>query len=193
MLKFISTQVLLILFVYTSNSQSIVDFLFLRQASTTELFASMQEKNWFLYDEDEQRKNDILVYTFKQTDDIQSMLGIQWIDYVHRPKHHNKNRLSFQVQNLELYEKYISEMHQLGFTLDLEKAFDNHIMFVYEKDNVKIEVISSQNKYLNDGMMYYNFAFYDAIEYDAVFLEENEKYAKITNSNPNIASINFFK
>jgi hypothetical protein len=193
MIKLLLTLKMLFLLVYTSNAQSVEDFLFLRKTNVHEVHANLQDKNWYLYDEDEQRKNDILVYTFKLNHEVNSMMGIQWINYVDRPKHNNKNRLSFQVQNLDLYEKFISEIIQLGFVLELEKAFDNHTMFVYGNKDEKIEVITSQNKYLYDGTKYYNFAFYNAAEYDAVFIEENDKYAKNAISNLNVATINYFK
>lgn len=192
MIKLILLKVAFVLFVYTSNSQSLSDFLHLRLLAQDEVMDNMNQRKWHLYDEDEQRKNDILVYTFKLNDEVESMVGIQWVDFVYRPRHVNKNRISFQIQNTELYEKYITEMIELGFKLHLEKAFDNHIIFVYNNDEVVIEVITSQNKYLYDGMKYYNFAFYNQLEYNAVFKEENEKYSKKPAENVNAVTINYF-
>lgn len=192
MIKLILLKLFCLLLVYTCNAQNISDFLHLRQLSQEDVIENMNQKNWHLYDEDEQRKNDILVYTFKLNDEVESMVGIQWVDFVYRPRHVNKNRISFQVQNAELYEKYMTEMIDLGFKLNLEKAFDNHIIFVYNNEEVVIEVITSQNKYLYDGMKYYNFAFYNQLEYDAVFKDENEKYTKKPAENVNVVTINYF-
>jgi hypothetical protein len=184
----------LFLFSFSLNAQSVEDFISFRNNIKIDDFIScMQEMNWHLYDEDEQRKNDILVYTFKQNNDLNSMMDIQWINYVYRPRHISKNRLSFQVQSINLYEKYIIEILELGFSLELEKVFDNHTMFVYSNKIEKIEVITSQNKYLYDGTKYYNFAFYNSTEYDAVFIEENDKYSKKASPELDVATINYFK
>lgn len=187
------TPILLVMLVYTSGAQSISEFLLLRQATTEQVFKKLENQNWYLYDEEEQRKEDMYVYTFKLADDVESMLGLQWIDYVYRPKHNNKNRISFQVQSYKLFEKYLKEILALGFVLELEKVYDNHIILVYRSEEVKIEVIESQNKYLYDGTKYYNFAFYNAMEYDAVFSKENEMYSTKIPNNLNTASVIYFK
>lgn len=182
--RILLTSLLIILF-SSMFAQNIEDFLNLRASNFDAVKEELTCNNWYLYDEDEQRKNDIYVYTFKHIDDVQSMVSIQWIDYVHRPRHYNKNRLSFQIQNKALYEQYISEIIMLGFVFDQTKEIYDNNIFVYTNGDVSIEVITSQSKYMYDGSVYYNFAFYNKLEYDAVFEKEKEanqkKIAPLTN------------
>jgi len=157
----------------TTQAQSVEDFLALRNDNIEEVNLRLSNLNWQLYDEDEQRKGDIIVYTYKNENDIDAMLGIQWIDYVNRPKHYNKNRLSFQVQNKELYEQFVNEIKALGFFYIYQKnVYDNDVM-LYSNNDVTIEIIESKSKYMYDGGTYYNFAFYNKLEYEVVFRDEN--------------------
>lgn len=164
---------LVIMVASTTQAQSVEDFLALRNDNIEEVNLRLSNLNWQLYDEDEQRKGDIIVYTYKNENDIDAMLGIQWIDYVNRPKHYNKNRLSFQVQNKELYEQFVNEIKTLGFYYIYQKnVYDNDVM-LYSNSDVTIEIIESKSKYMYDGGTYYNFAFYNKLEYEVVFRDEN--------------------
>ena len=164
---------LVIMVASTTQAQSVEDFLALRNDNIEEVNLRLSNLNWQLYDEDEQRKGDIIVYTYKNENDIDAMLGIQWIDYVNRPKHYNKNRLSFQVQNKELYEQFVNEIKALGFFYIYQKnVYDNDVM-LYSNSDVTIEIIESKSKYMYDGGTYYNFAFYNKLEYEVVFRDEN--------------------
>ena len=164
---------LVIMVASTTQAQSVEDFLALRNDNIEEVNLRLSNLNWQLYDEDEQRKGDIIVYTYKNENDIDAMLGIQWIDYVNRPKHYNKNRLSFQVQNKELYEQFVNEIKTLGFYYIYQKnVYDNDVM-LYSNSDVTIEIIESKSKYMYDSGTYYNFAFYNKLEYEVVFKDEN--------------------
>lgn len=164
---------LVIMVASTTQAQCVEDFLALRKSNIQEVNLRLSNLNWQLYDEDEQRKDDIIVYTYKNENDIETMLGIQWIDYVNRPRHYNKNRLSFQVQNKELYEQFVNEIKALGFFYIYQKnVYDNDVM-LYSNNDVTIEIIESKSKYMYDGGTYYNFAFYNKLEYEVVFRDEN--------------------
>ncbi len=164
---------LVVMLASTTQAQCVEDFLALRKSNIQEVNLRLSNLNWQLYDEDEQRKDDIIVYTYKNENDNNAMLDIQWIDYVNRPKHYNKNRLSFQVQNKELYLQFVNEIKALGFFYIYQKnVYDNDVM-LYTNNDVTIEIIESKSKYMYDGGTYYNFSFYNKLEYEDVFRDKN--------------------
>jgi len=152
-----------------SRAQYIKDFLDLRKNNLEEINLKFSNLNWQFYKEREQLKNDMTVYTFKN---INKVSDIMWIDYIYRPRHCDKNRLSFQVQSKELFNQLISEIKNLGFYYIYQENASGEDIMLYSNNEETIEIISSKNKDLHNDEVF-NFTFYNKLEYDAIFQEEN--------------------
>jgi hypothetical protein len=143
----------------------------MRLADSNTVNQSITECNLELYDVDEIGRNKIHL-TYKNENDLKSYQTYQWIDFIY---YHN--RISFQIQNVELFKKYLQEITDLGFVFVRKKIVDRQIYEVYTNGKHTIDVITTQNRYVYDGGKYYNFAIYDTEEYETVFKEENLKYS----------------
>lgn len=166
---------LLLLFTaYNSFSQdiSITDFLQLRATSTNAVESKLNSLNIELYDS-ENIGNGKTHYTYQNSD---ALSAFQWVDFISTPDAHWDNRLSFQIQNIELVKKYLTEMKALGFYFTGKKVVDRQIYEMYTDGFSIIELITSQSKKGYDNNMYFNFAFYNAVEYQYAFADENKKY-----------------
>ena len=73
-------------------------------------------------------------------------------------------------------------MKRMNFEEVLYKVVDRQMIHVYSDGKQTIEIIVSKSLYTNDVNMYYTFAIYDDLEYNAQFAEENSKF-KVQDNN----------
>ncbi len=151
------------------------DFLSFRLSEKSIVDEKISESSFQFYDSIEIGRNKFHI-TYKNTDEVNLMLTYQWIDFIYCSKSHSRNRISFQIQNVDLLNRYMKEITDLGFVFVRKKIVDRQIYEVYSNGKHTIDVITSQNLYVYDGGKYYNFAIYDTEEYENVFMEENLKY-----------------
>lgn len=169
-----TTFVLLLASVSFSQNISIADFIQLRANTSTSVASKLSSCHINYYDEDD-IGNGKTQYTYKN-DDV-SNTSFQWVDFVYAQNAPWNNRLSFQVQNIELVKKYLTEMKDLGFYFTGKKIVDRQIYETYTDGNNTVELITSQSRKVYDNNMYFNFAFYAADEYKYAFATENKKYS----------------
>lgn len=171
----LSIATLLLCISHSSFSQniSIAEFLQLRAKNSNAIESRLASMNFSLYDRDEMGSGKTQ-YTFQNENTAKSSL--QWIDFMYAQEAQWNNRLSFQVQDIELVKSYLSEIKDLGFHFNYKKVVDRQIYEVYTDGKNTIELITSQSRKVYDNNMYFNFAFYSSGEYEYAFAAENKKY-----------------
>ncbi|MCA9749783.1 MAG: hypothetical protein KC414_11815 [Romboutsia sp.] len=149
------------------------DFLFYRLLDADQLNVALEEKGWYMYDFAEWRK-DMVEYNFRISGEPEAC-NVEFIDFIYRPNHYKKNRISFQLKDTCKYNDYIQAILTNGFSFVRDKVYDryNHIL-VHSDAVTTIEIIQSQSTYLYDANKYYNFAIYNTLEYEIVFAKEHQ-------------------
>ncbi len=186
----LSIAALMLLFTSFSYSQtiSIAEFIQLRSQNTNAIESKLTSQNIQLYDQDEIGSGKTQ-YTYQNSDVSSKSSSFQWVDFVYAQDAQWNNRLSFQIQNIELVKKYLTEMKDLGFSYTGKKIVDRQIYDVFTNGLNIIELITSQNRKLDDNTMYFNFAFYSAGEYQYAFAKESSKFVPEINQDDLVASL----
>ena len=175
----LSIAALMLFFTTYSFSQSIgiADFLQLRGKNNNVIESKLTSLNIQLYDQDEQGSGKTH-YTYQNNNTSEN--SFQYVDFVYAQDEQWNNRLSFQVQNIELVKKFLTQMKDLGFYFDNKKVVDRQIYEVYTDGMNTIELITSQSRSAYDNNhteMFFNFVFYNTDEYQYAFANENKIYS----------------
>jgi hypothetical protein len=171
------------LFYSISYSQTITlsDFTTYRKLND-EQFKEKLDKTTLQLDDEEDVTKFITRTTYKYADNATVSNDLLFVNHLAIDKSQNRNRVSFQFKSDELLYNYLVEMKRMNFEEVLYKVVDRQMIHVYSDGKQTIEIIVSKSLYTNDVNVYYTFAIYDDLEYNAQFAEENSKF-KIQENN----------
>jgi len=147
-----------------------------------EQFKEKLDKTTLQLDDEEDVTKFITRTTYKYPDNATVSNDLLFVNHLAIDKSQNRNRISFQFKSDELLYNYLVEMKRMNFEEVLYKVVDRQMIHVYSDGKQTIEIIVSKSLYTNDVNMYYTFAIYDDLEYNAQFAEENSKF-KVQDNN----------
>ncbi len=147
-----------------------------------EQFKDKLDKTTLQLDDEEDVTKFITRTTYKYPDNATVSNDLLFVNHLAIDKSQNRNRISFQFKSDELLYNYLVEMKRMNFEEVLYKVVDRQMIHVYSDGKQTIEIIVSKSLYTNDVNMYYTFAIYDDLEYNAQFAEENSKF-KVQDNN----------
>ncbi len=174
----LSIATLMLFFTTLCHSQNIdiADFLQLRGKTKNVVESRLNSMNILLYDEDA-IGNGKTHYTYQKNSNSEGITSsFQWIDFIYEQDAQWNNRLSFQIQDIELVKKYLTEMKEIGFEFSNKKIVDRQIYEVYTDGINTVELITSQTRSALNNDMFFNFVFYNTDEYQYAFSNENKIY-----------------